>query len=99
MLDAVLRMGHSSTHALHEPRMSRLQRGKDAMSTVAKTAAEISGPYVVTFFNETAGRRGVLVDNVDKQTAEAVKARFSDKRDRFTYLPQVRVELASQVAA
>jgi len=63
------------------------------------TADQVTGPYVVTFFNTTAGRRGVLVDDVDLEAAQRVAARFSDKRDRFTYLPEVRVELASQVVA
>jgi hypothetical protein len=55
--------------------------------------------YKVTFFNELAGRRGLLVDDLDAHTAESVCARFSDKRDRNTYLPQVQVEADSKEVA
>ena len=62
-------------------------------------STQVTGPYVVTFYCSLAGRRGVLLDDLDEATAQQVAARYSDKSDRNTYLPQVRVELAVRVAA
>lgn len=55
--------------------------------------------FMVTFWNEMAGRRGVVLDDLSADEAEAVRAKFSDKRDRFTYLPEVRVEADAKESA
>ena len=48
--------------------------------------------FDVTFFNPLAGRRGILIDDVSESEADAVIAKFSDKKDKFHFLPEVRKE-------
>lgn len=53
----------------------------------------------VTYLNPLSGTRCVLVDDVDAETAQRVRDRFSDKKDPYTYLPEVRVETDDGVPA
>lgn len=50
--------------------------------------------FKVTFYNVLAGRRGVLIEDVTEEQADAVVARFSDESNKFEYLPEVRKEAA-----
>ncbi len=50
--------------------------------------------FNVTFFSALANRRGTLIDNVTEEQADAIVARFSDKSNKFEYLPEVRKEPA-----
>lgn len=50
--------------------------------------------FKVTFYNVLAGRRGILIDGVTEEQADAVVLRFSDKSNKFEYLPEVRKESA-----
>ena len=50
--------------------------------------------FNVTFWNELAGRRGILIDDVTEEQADAVVQRFSDKSNKSEYLPEVRKEPA-----
>lgn len=51
--------------------------------------------YNVTFFNPLKGARGILIDNVSEEEADAVVARFSDKKTPELYLPEVCKERAA----
>ena len=46
----------------------------------------------VTFFNELANRRGVVVDKVTDEQAQAIAAKVSDPKQPYFYLKDVRVE-------
>lgn len=46
----------------------------------------------VTFWNPLANRRGLLLDDVTQEQAEAIVARFGDKSDPNTYLPELAIE-------
>ena len=48
--------------------------------------------YKVTFYNALAGRRGLLIEGVTEEQADAVVERFSDKCNQFEYLPEVLKE-------
>jgi hypothetical protein len=65
------------------------------MSTAHAAASQL---FNVTFYNELAGRRGMLIDNVTEAIADAVVARCSDKTAPQFYLQAVRKE-ASLTAA
>lgn len=52
--------------------------------------------FNVTFFNPLSGRRGLLLDNVTEDQADSIVARFSDKSNKFEYLPEVRKEAAEK---
>lgn len=50
----------------------------------------------VTFWNPLAGRRGVVLDGLTEEEAQAVAAKVSDPADPFHYLPEVRIEPETQ---
>lgn len=52
--------------------------------------------FNVTFFNQLAGRRGMLIDNVTEDEADAVIARCTDKKSPQFYLEDVRKEAVSE---
>ena len=49
--------------------------------------------YQVTYLNRLDGKRHVLIDAVDKETAESVVAKFGNNRDLMYYMgPDLRIE-------
>lgn len=50
--------------------------------------------FNVTFYNPMKGERGIVIDNVTEEEADAVVARFSDKSFPEWYLTEVRKERA-----
>jgi hypothetical protein len=50
----------------------------------------------VTFWNQLAGRRGVLLDNLTQEEAKVVAAKFSNPADKFSYLPDVQIETETE---
>ena len=58
----------------------------------ALTQRDAQVDWQVTYLNTLDGKRHVLVDLIDEETADAVIARFGDKRNAFEYLPDCRKE-------
>ncbi|WP_432263475.1 hypothetical protein [Cupriavidus sp. TMH.W2] len=50
--------------------------------------------FNVTYLNPLNGKRALLIDNVDQEQAEAVKAKFGNPADAAHYLPEVEIESA-----
>lgn len=48
--------------------------------------------FQVTYFNPITERRHVLIDEIDKATADAVVAKFGDQGDQYHRLPEVQKE-------
>jgi hypothetical protein len=56
---------------------------------------DVHGDWKVTYLNILDGQRYTLIDDVDEATADRVVARFSDKGNPYTYLPETRIERSS----
>lgn len=60
---------------------------------------EQQAKWKVTFFNELAGRRGLLLDDLTDEEAQAVEAKFGDRDQPMFFLPEVRIEQDTQASA
>lgn len=48
--------------------------------------------FKVTYRNFIDGKRHTLIDDVDKESAEAVVRTFGDKNDPMYYMPGLKIE-------
>lgn len=52
----------------------------------------MSHRYVLTYLNQSLGKRCVLIDNVSRETADRLLAKFGDQSDPWNYLPELKAE-------
>lgn len=48
--------------------------------------------YQVTFHNQLSGTRSVLIDDIDRQTADAVVAKWGDESQPGSHMPDLAIE-------